>query len=103
LNAEVEPRLRAVYNVWLDRADAHLRAGWAYTNTLPRKNLRVRLACAWPILLGLETIRLLRTQKVLESGHRVKAGRGFVRKMMLRSVVLHPFPKIWAGLAGSGS
>lgn len=102
VNPEVESRLRPVYNGWLDRAEADLRAGWAYTNALPRKNMRIRLACAWPILLGLETIRLLRSEKALDYGHRVKAGRGFVRKMMLRSILFYPFPKKWTALAETG-
>jgi farnesyl-diphosphate farnesyltransferase len=101
LNREVEPRLRPVYNAWLNRAEADLRAGWAYTNALPRKNMRVRLACAWPILLGLETIRLLRFEKIIEPTHRVKTGRGFVRKMIFRSLVLYPFPQKWTALAGA--
>jgi farnesyl-diphosphate farnesyltransferase len=103
LNPEVEPRVRPVYNAWLDRAETNLQAGWAYTNALPRKNMRIRLACAWPILLGLETIRLLRSEKVLDSRRRVKAGRGFLRKMMLRSILIHPFPNKWAALAGTGN
>ena len=39
-----EPRLRPLYHGYLDRADAHLLAGWAYTNALPRR----ASACAWP-------------------------------------------------------
>ena len=39
-----EPRVRPLYNAWLDRAQAHLRAGWTYTNTLPWGQIRVRLA-----------------------------------------------------------
>src|SRR5436309_836846 len=34
-----EPRLRPAYNDYLERAEAHLRAGWAYTNSLPPGNL----------------------------------------------------------------
>src|SRR5208283_1343108 len=55
-----EPRLRPLYHAHLDLAEGHLRAGWLYTNSLPRRSMRVRLACAWPILIGLETLKLLR-------------------------------------------
>src|SRR5207249_12306750 len=52
-----EPRLRPLYDSYLDLAQGHLHAGWAYTNALPGRNPRLRLACAWPILIGLETIK----------------------------------------------
>ena len=47
-----EPRLRPLYHAYLDRPTATSLAGWAYTNALPRRCVRVRLACAWPILIG---------------------------------------------------
>ena len=34
------------YHGYLDKAEAHLAAGWRYTNTLPFGQVRVRLACA---------------------------------------------------------
>jgi len=46
----------------------------------------VRLACAWPILIGIETIKLLRTQNVLDSERRIKLDSRSVKKLMLRSV-----------------
>src|SRR5260370_33326486 len=50
-----EKRARPVYNRWLECAEAHLRAGWQYTNTLPRNCIRVRLACAWPPVISRQT------------------------------------------------
>ena len=63
-----EPRLRPLYHGYLDRAEAHLLAGWAYTNALPRGCVRVRLACAWPILIGRETLKLLRAGNAARPG-----------------------------------
>ncbi len=63
-----EPRLRPLYNGYLDRTKGHLLAGWAYTNALPRRSVRLRLACSWPILIGRETLQLLRTGNVLDPG-----------------------------------
>lgn len=94
-----EPRLRPVYNAWLDRAEAHLRAGWAYTNTLPRGCVRVRLACAWPLLIGLETLKLLRTENVLDPQRRIKVSRRQVRRLRWRTVLYYPWPAAWRGLA----
>lgn len=94
-----EPKLRPVYNPWLDRAEAHLAAGWAYTNALPWGQMRVRLACAWPILIGVRTIALLRTGNVLDPSRRIKVPRGEVKSMMAKSVALYPFPGLWRRLA----
>jgi farnesyl-diphosphate farnesyltransferase len=99
LNPANEPKLRPLYNIWLDRAEGHLHAGWAYTNALPRGSVRVRLACAWPILIGLESIRLLRSANVLNARQRIKITRPQVKKIMLRSLVCYPFPAAWQGLA----
>jgi farnesyl-diphosphate farnesyltransferase len=99
LQSTSEERLRPFYNAWLDRAGAHLRAGWTYTNTLPRSCFRVRLACAWPILIGFETLELLRSGNVLDGRHRIKVSRSRVRTLMLRSVVLYPSPRAWERMA----
>jgi farnesyl-diphosphate farnesyltransferase len=97
LKPENEGRLRPVYNGWLERAESHLFAGWNYTNALPRGSVRVRLACVWPIQIGLETITLLRSNPVLDPKNRVKVTRAEVKKLMFRSIVLYPFPA-WKGL-----
>jgi len=101
LRPENEARLRPLYDAWLDRAAAHLRAGAAYTNALPRSCVRVRLACAWPILLGFETLKLLRAAKVLEAQNRIKASRSRVRTLMVRSIVLYPWSGAWARMVES--
>jgi farnesyl-diphosphate farnesyltransferase len=95
-----EPRLRPLYDALLDRAEAHLRAGWDYTQALPRRSARVRLACAWPILIGLDTIGLLRSANVLDPARRVKLSRPRVKRLIWRSVLYYPFPAAWRGLAG---
>ena len=88
-----EPRLRPIYNAWLDRAAAHLEAGWRYTNTLPRRCVRVRLACAWPVLIGVRTLARLRGQNMLDPDSRIKVTRAEVRNLLVRSVIAYP----WAG------
>jgi farnesyl-diphosphate farnesyltransferase len=92
LRPENESRLRPVYAAWLARAESHLSAGWDYTNALPRYSVRLRLACAWPIQIGLETTKLLRAGPILDPEKRVKVPRGEVKKLMLRSIFLYPFP-----------
>ncbi len=94
-----EPRLRPMYNRYLEQAQGHLAAGWTYTNTLPYRYARVRLACAWPVLIGLDTLGLLRVQPVLDPERRVKISRRHVRQIMLSSIFYYPFPWAWRRLA----
>jgi farnesyl-diphosphate farnesyltransferase len=90
-----EPRLRPLYNDYLTKADFHLQAGWAYTNALPRGSIRIRLACAWPILIGQETLKRLWATNVLDCQHRIKVSRGRVKRLMFRSVLLYPWQGAW--------
>ena len=41
------------------KALEHFREAIAYTLSIPRFSIRLRLACLWPILIGLETLSLL--------------------------------------------
>jgi farnesyl-diphosphate farnesyltransferase len=93
-----EARLWPVYRAWLDRADAHLAAGWAYTKALPRGQVRVRLACAWPVLLGLMTLGRLTGGGVLDPARRIKVGRSDVRATLWATVWRLPFGRSWNGL-----
>ncbi len=101
LRPETEPKFRPLYNHYLDLAESHLAAGWEYTNLIPFGQMRVRLACAWPILIGLRTIERLRTDNVLDPKQRIKINRREVRGLLLRSVFYYPFPYIWRRLASS--
>lgn len=98
LNPATESRLRPYYNECLDRAESHLSAGWNYTNTLPWRCVRVRLACAWPILIGVETIKRLRARNALDPAQRIKVSRAEVRQIISRSVLLYPLPGSWRKL-----
>jgi farnesyl-diphosphate farnesyltransferase len=90
-----ENKLRPIYDHWLDVAESHLAAGWVYTNCLPRKQFRLRLACAWPILIGAETISRLRSGKILDPERRIKVPRAGVRRILWRSVLSYPFQGKW--------
>jgi len=96
LKPENEPTLRPLYHEYLDCALAHLEAGWAYTNALPRGQMRVRLACAWPILIGARTLQRLRAAEVLDPQQRVKISRREVRGIRCRSVLRYPSRAAWA-------
>ncbi|MDB6019082.1 MAG: Farnesyl-diphosphate farnesyltransferase [Pedosphaera sp.] len=98
LEPKNEPRFRALYAGYLAQAEAHLTAGWAYTNALPKRCVRVRLACAWPILIGMKTLGKLRSGNVLDPERRIKVSRPEVKNLMLRSILSYPWPGAWRRL-----
>ena len=99
LDATAEKELRPLYNRYLELAEAQLAAGWAYTNSLPWGCVRVRLACAWPVLIGVKTLGRLRVENPLDPARPVKITRVEVRSLIRRSVLLYPFPGLWRGLS----
>ncbi len=96
-----EKQFRVVYHEYLDKAEAHLAAGWRYTNSLPYRQFRVRLACAWPVLIGLRTLKKLRAASVVRLQQRVKVSRGEVWRIILWSLLASPFPLAWRKLSAS--
>jgi farnesyl-diphosphate farnesyltransferase len=97
-----EARFRPLYNSYLDLAESHLAAGWKYTNSIPRGQIRVRLACAWPVLIGAKTISRLREGGILDPQKRIKITRAEVRGILLRSVAGYPFGGVWKKLFVTG-
>jgi farnesyl-diphosphate farnesyltransferase len=98
LQAGTATRLRPVYDEWLNAAEAHLAAGWNYTNALPRSAVRVRLACAWPVLIGVKTLGRLRRENPLDAARRVKVSRAEVKRIMGATLMRYPFAQSWARL-----
>ena len=97
-----EAKFLPLFHRYLDEAESHLCAGWDYTNTLPFGQFRVRLACAWPILIGMKTIERLRAAGVIELRQQTKISRGEVRGILLRSILACPFPGAWRRLFPAG-
>lgn len=99
LNPASGGRFRPVHLGLLRLAQDHLRAGWDYACALPIRHFRLRLACAWPILIGLQTLTRLAGVEVLDSSQRVKISRSDVRRIMVGSLAASPFPPLWRRLA----
>ncbi len=93
-----EPKFLPLFHEYLDKAESHLAAGWRYTNTLPFGQFRVRLACAWPVLIGLRTIEQLRRASVTDLQQRVKISRSQVRSVLWQTLLASPFPLVWRKL-----
>jgi farnesyl-diphosphate farnesyltransferase len=98
LDSATFPRVQSFYNGLIGLAEAHLQAGWEYTNMLPRRAVRLRLACAWPILIGLATLAKLRVGNVLDANRRIKVSRAEVRGLILGSIAGQVVPRLWGNL-----
>jgi farnesyl-diphosphate farnesyltransferase len=89
LNPAALPRVRPLLDVLIDEALARLDEGRAYTLAVPRREPRLRLASAWPLLIGLGTLaRLRRAENLLDPSVTVKVSRGEVRWLLARSLAL---------------
>lgn len=74
-----QPLLQRLTRIALE----HLEQGWAYTIAIPRGEVRIRLACMWPILFGVRTLdRVRHTSALLDPMQSVKISRGEVYRMM---------------------
>ncbi len=79
LAARLTPILHDLLDVTLD----HYRVGWEYTLAIPRREPRLRLACALPLLIGLETLALLRGRPAdLLAGENLKIPRRRVWRIL---------------------
>jgi farnesyl-diphosphate farnesyltransferase len=98
LSAAAESRFRPLYDEYLTLAGSYLAAGWDYTNSLPRSEPRVRLACAWPILIGTRTLAELRSSPILGAREPAKVSRSQVYGIIARTVLLYPWSGTWKRL-----
>jgi farnesyl-diphosphate farnesyltransferase len=98
LDANMIERFRPLYSKYLDQAIGHLFAGWQYTTALPFRYVRLRLACAWPILIGVQTVGRLRQDNILNDQFHIRISRSDTWRLILRSVILYPNPAAWNSL-----
>jgi len=76
-----------VYQSLLDITQGHLEAAEQYILMLPKRQIRLRIACLLPVLIGQKTVNLLRTSNVLDASERVKVPRKTVKRLMIRSIL----------------
>jgi farnesyl-diphosphate farnesyltransferase len=85
---KVRPVLQDLLALTLD----HYRLGWAYTLAIPRREVRMRLACAWPLCIGVRTLDLVaKADNLLDPSITVKVPRRAVYSILLASGLLIPF------------
>lgn len=89
LDAANSRRARPALAKGIRAALRYFEAAEAYLLSIPRRCLRLRLAAAWPLLMGLATLNALaRNPNWLEPTSRARVSRRWVYGMMAKSVPL---------------
>ena len=77
------PKFRPVLTRLLRIALEHLDQGWLYTMAIPSREVRLRLACAWPILFAVKTLqRLSVSPSLLDPKVTLKMTRGELYRVL---------------------
>ncbi len=85
---EVLKTIRPLLSELLEVTLSHYQEGWVYTQAIPRREWQLRLACAWPLLIGAATVHLLRdAPDLLDPAVRVKMPRSHLYRLLLGSLV----------------
>jgi len=88
LDPEGARRARPVLDALRALALEHYEAGWRYTLAIPRLEWRMRLACAWPLLIGHATLAALAAHpSPWATPAPVKIPRRAVRAIVARTAV----------------
>jgi len=86
LEPSKSPRARPLLDHLVATTLAHYDAAWQYTLAIPRREWRMRLACAWPLLIGLATLAALTAvADPLAQATPIKVSRRAVRTILVRS------------------
>ncbi|MEP6887136.1 MAG: phytoene/squalene synthase family protein, partial [Nitrospirales bacterium] len=83
LKQDNSDRLKPVLRNLIGVAREHLDQGWMYTLAIPRREMRLRLACMWPILFAGQTLRRVADSAVLlDPSVNIKMPKGQVYRIM---------------------
>ena len=86
LDPRAAVRARPLIRELLATTLAHYDAGWSYTLAIPRAEPRLRLACAWPLFIGLRTLALVEhAEDLLDPAAQLKVPRTTVYGILLGS------------------
>jgi farnesyl-diphosphate farnesyltransferase len=88
LDHRATPRARPLIDRWLGTTLAHYDEGWRYALAIPRAEWRMRLACVWPLLIGLATLAAIAAHPdPLAAERPIKISRRAVRGILARSTL----------------
>ena len=80
------PRARPLLTKLIGLALDHYETAWRYTLAIPKLEVRMRLACAWPLLIGLGTLAELASHPdPLAPRQPIKLTRAAIRGIVARS------------------
>lgn len=80
-------RVKPLLDTLLQDALEFYRDGWEYTLAIPPREWRLRLACAWPLLIGISTLTLVHSsQFLLDPSVRLKIARAQLYAILFRSL-----------------
>jgi farnesyl-diphosphate farnesyltransferase len=85
---------RPALDALLETALEHYDVAWRYTLAIPRREWRMRLACAWPLVIGLATLRALAQERDPLVAEPIKIPRSAVRRLLARSAL-----SVWSNRA----
>jgi farnesyl-diphosphate farnesyltransferase len=88
MDAKNFAKLKPLYSQYLDHALEHYQASWQYIEAIPTSCFRLRLACIWPVWIGLRTIALLRKGNPLDPQDRIKISRETVYWIIISTTLL---------------
>ena len=89
MSPDASARARGVLVELLRATLAQYRDACFYTQAIPRRFVRLRLACLWPIMIGLETLALLAGHDAwLDPARPAKVPRKRVYRIMASSLAL---------------
>jgi farnesyl-diphosphate farnesyltransferase len=101
LDPTVLPQFKPVLGRLLDLALQHLDQGWCYTMAIPRREVRLRLACIWPIWFAMQTLRRVsRAANLLDPRDTVKMTRSEIYRDMALSASVLPSNRLLTGYYG---
>ena len=93
LDPTLLPRVRPLIVKLIDYTLEHLDHASCYVQLLPRRALRVRLSCMWPLLFAVQTLEeVCQSEGLLSHQERVRISRQAVYCTILRSLWCLVFP-----------
>ena len=88
LDTRTMPGFSPILHALVRTALAHLDQGWLYATSIPRRDLRLRLACMWPVLIALKTLHLLTTcDNLLDPARKLKISRYEIYRIIAASTL----------------
>ena len=85
-------KFRIIHHELLDITQGHLNAATRYILMLPSNQRRLRIACMLPVIIGQQTVDMLRVNNVLDDKTRVKVPRKEIKRIMRQCVIATLLP-----------